>query len=164
MPSQAPYNQRDRPGLCRLIRCPCQRFPTRLRCRASSRELLAGPGNPLLQYEVDDPELLEIPVVTVDHLLAWRDLQRRTVAQVEETLASEVPTRGVFLRGVTRAGQDLPLRWGLVLQQGDTLRLVGARRHAERVAANLRYNSGFSVAFYLQRPERETPPQRSEVR
>ena len=101
------------------------------------RDLLASPANPLLQYEIDDPELLDIPVVTVDHLLARRDLQGRSLAEVAETLAHEVPTRGVFLRGVTRASRDLPLGWGLVLQQGDTLRLVGVRRHVERVAAQL---------------------------
>jgi putative transport protein len=101
------------------------------------RDLLASPANPLLQNEIDDPELLDIPVITIEHLLARRDLQGRSLAVVAETVAREVPTRGVFLRGVTRASRDLPVGPGLVLQQGDTLRLVGARRHVERVAAQL---------------------------
>jgi len=101
------------------------------------RELLVGSGNPLLHYETDDPELLDIPVVTVDHLLARRDLHRRTLAEIAGILAREVPARGVFVRGISRAGQDLPLGSELVLQQGDTLHLVGAKRHVERVAAQL---------------------------
>jgi putative transport protein len=100
-------------------------------------EILASAENPLFMYEIDDPDLLDIPVVTVDHLLARRDLDHRTLAEVVETLGSEAPTRGVFVREISRGGEKLPIGTGLVLERGDTLRLVGAKRHVERVAARL---------------------------
>jgi putative transport protein len=86
-------------------------------------------------YEIDDPDLLDIPVVTVDPVLARRDLDLRTLAGVVEVLGSEVPTRGVFVMEISRGGEKLPIGTGLVLERGDTLRLVGAKRHVERVAA-----------------------------
>jgi putative transport protein len=104
---------------------------------AARLELLVGESNPLLRFETHDPELLDIPVVTVDHMLARRDFAHRTLADVAMILAGEVPTRGVFVRGISRAGQDLPLGMRLVLERGDMLRLVGARRHIEQVAARL---------------------------
>ncbi len=100
-------------------------------------EILASVENPLFTYEVDDPDLLDIPVVTVDHVLSRRDLDHRTLAEVAETLGSEVPTRGVFVREISRGGEKLPIGTGLVLERGDALRLVGAKRHVERVAARL---------------------------
>ena len=100
-------------------------------------EVLASAENPLHPYEIDDPDLLDIPVVTVDHALTRGDLGHRTLAEVAETLESEVPTRGVFVKEVSRGGQELPIGTGLVLERGDILRLVGAKRHVERVAARL---------------------------
>ena len=100
-------------------------------------EILASVENPLFPYEIADPDLLDIPVVTVDHVLSRRDLDHRTLAQVAETLGSEAPTRGVFVREISRGGEKLPIGTGLVLERGDTLRIVGVRRHVERVAARL---------------------------
>jgi putative transport protein len=100
-------------------------------------EILASVENPLFRYEIADPDVLDIPVVTVDHVLTRRDLDHRTLAQVAETLGSEAPTRGVFVREIRRGGEKLPIGAGLVLERGDTLRVVGAKRHVERVAARL---------------------------
>jgi putative transport protein len=100
-------------------------------------EVLACANNPLGAYEVDDPDLLDIPVVTVEHALTRRDLGHRTLAEVAETIEREAPTRGVFVREVSRAGAALPLGANLVLERGDLLRLVGVKRHVERVAARL---------------------------
>ena len=100
-------------------------------------EILASVENPLFRYEIADPDLLDIPVVTVDHVLTRRDLDHRTLAQVAETLGGEAPTRGVFVREISRGGEKLPIGTGLVLERGDTLRIVGAKRHVERVAARL---------------------------
>jgi putative transport protein len=100
-------------------------------------EILGSVENPLSTYEIAEPDLLDIPVVTVDHVLARRDLDHRTLAQVVETLGGEAPTRGVFVRKISRGGETLPIGAGLVLERGDTLRLVGAKRHVERIAARL---------------------------
>jgi len=100
-------------------------------------EVLASAENPLRMYEIDDPDLLDIPIVTVEHVLVRGDLGHRTLAEVAETIESEVPTRGVLVKEVSRGGQDLPIGARLVLERGDMLRLVGAKRHVERVAARL---------------------------
>jgi putative transport protein len=100
-------------------------------------EILVSVENPLLMYEIDAPDLLNIPVVTVDHVLTRRDLNHRTLAEVAETLDREVPTRGVFVWEISRGGHELPIGNRLVLERGDMLRLVGAKRHVERVAARL---------------------------
>ena len=100
-------------------------------------EVLASAENPLRAYEIDDPDLLDIPVLTVDHVLTRADLGHRTLEQVAETLETEVPTRGVFVKEVFRGGQELPIGTKLVLERGDMLRLVGVKRHVERVAAQL---------------------------
>jgi putative transport protein len=100
-------------------------------------ETLASVENPPLAYEVNEPDLLDIPVVTVDHVLTRRDLDHRTLAEVAETIGSEVPTRGVFVRQILRSGKELPIGSRLSLKRGDILRLVGVKRHVERVAARL---------------------------
>jgi putative transport protein len=100
-------------------------------------ELLVGNGMPRRLQEVQDSELLDIPLVTVDHVLTRRDFRHRTLAQIAEILAQEVATRGVFVRSVSRSGQELPLGPGLLLENGDELKLTGAHRHVERVAAKL---------------------------
>jgi putative transport protein len=100
-------------------------------------EVLVDPSNPLKQHEVDDPLLLDIPTVAVDVVLTRRDFASRTLAEVGASLGSEVATRGVFVRTITRAGQELPLGPGTVVERGDALTLVGAKKHIERVAERL---------------------------
>ncbi len=73
-------------------------------------EILASAENPLLMYEIDNPDLLDIPIVTVDHVLTRRDFGHRTLAQVAETLESEAPTRGVFVRKISRGGAKTSYR------------------------------------------------------
>ncbi len=100
-------------------------------------KVLGSSSNPLQQYEIDDPALLDVPAIAVDHILERKDLQHRTFAEIVAVLEEEVPTRGVFVRKVTRGGEELPLGERLVLERGDVLTLLGARRHVNRVAARL---------------------------
>jgi putative transport protein len=65
---------------------------------------------------------------------------------VAETLEGEAPTRGVFVREVSRGGRELPIGTKLVLERGDRLRLVGVKRHVERVAARLGPTAWPSIA------------------
>jgi putative transport protein len=48
-----------------------------------------------------------------------------------------VATRGVYVRKVLRAGEELPLGSKVVLERGDVLTLIGAKRHVDRVAEQL---------------------------
>jgi putative transport protein len=100
-------------------------------------KVLAGGNNPLHSHEIHDEALLDIPTVTVDYVLRRKDLAHRTLAELARTLEEEVPTRGVFVHKIARAGTELPIGPEVVLERGDLLTLVGAARHVERVAAQL---------------------------
>lgn len=47
--------------------------------------------------------------------------------------------RGVFLRKVVRGGHEMPVNWGLKLDRGDRLFILGAKRDVERVVSKLGY-------------------------
>jgi putative transport protein len=98
---------------------------------------LGGSDNPLHPYEVEEPGLLDVPAISVDYILERRDLRHRTLTEIVETLGGEVATRGVYVRKVLRAGEELPLGSNVVLERGDLLTLIGAKRHVDRVAAQL---------------------------
>lgn len=99
--------------------------------------VLGGAGNPLQVDEVEEPELLDVPATAVDHVLLRKDLTHRTLEEIAEVLEREVQTRGVYLRKVRRAGLELPLGPNVVLERGDVLTLIGAKRHVDRVADRL---------------------------
>lgn len=71
--------------------------------------------------EVEDRELLDIPVTATQVLLTQREFTGRSL----EDLGKESWARSVYLPGITRGGQDIPLGPGVTLQRGDILRLIG---------------------------------------
>jgi putative transport protein len=104
---------------------------------AGRRDLLLGSTNPLAAHEVDDAELLDIPVVVVDMTLTNRALAGRTLRETARVLGER--SRGVFLRQVTRAGQSLPITLETVIERGDVLTVAGAKDHVERIAPEIGY-------------------------
>jgi putative transport protein len=100
-------------------------------------KMLGGSNNPLHSYEVEEATLLDIPATAVDYILERKDLWHRTLSEIVGTLGGEVATRGVYVRKVLRAGEELPLGSKVVLERGDVLTLIGAKRHVDRVAAKL---------------------------
>jgi putative transport protein len=99
--------------------------------------MLGGSSNPLQLYEVEEPALLDIPAIAVDHVLERKDLVHRALADIAQTLEHDVATRGVYIRKIMRAGEEMPLGSNVVLERGDVLTLLGAKRHVDRVAARL---------------------------
>jgi putative transport protein len=99
------------------------------------RQVLVGEGNPLRAHEAEDPELLDIPTVTLDVVLTSRELGGRALQQI----AREVAARGVFLRKLTRAGEELPVTPATRIERGDVLTLSGARSHVDAVAQQIGY-------------------------
>jgi putative transport protein len=85
--------------------------------------------------EVDDKELLDIPVETLDVVVTSRSLAGKTLAD----LARLEVARGVFLRSLTRAGQEMPLAANTRIDRGDVLRLIGIKSEVERVVPELGY-------------------------
>lgn len=83
--------------------------------------------------EVEDRDLLDIPVRLVDVLLTNRELAGRSVEEGSRTEWA----RGLYLRSVTRGGLELPLSPGLALQRGDVLSLVGPEPVVARAASRI---------------------------
>ena len=73
--------------------------------------------------EVDDRELLAVPVEGVDVLVTSKAVDGKTLAE----LATNPATRGVFLNKITRGATatDIPVLPGTELNRGDLLTVVG---------------------------------------
>ena len=73
--------------------------------------------------EVEDRELLAVPVEGVDVLVTNKEVDGKTLAE----LATRPEARGVFLRKITRGATatDIPVLPGTEINRGDLLTLVG---------------------------------------
>jgi putative transport protein len=83
--------------------------------------------------ELEDRELLDIPLISVDVFLinpkiADMDLQEAS----QQDWASRL-----YLRSLSRGGQELPIAPGVVLRRGDLLRIVGPEPVVETAAKNI---------------------------
>jgi putative transport protein len=83
--------------------------------------------------EVEDKELLDVPVTIADVLLIDPKLAGRTLGDASR----EDWTRGLYLRQLSRGGQEIPIAPGIVLQRGDTLRIVGPESVVHKAAARI---------------------------
>jgi putative transport protein len=86
--------------------------------------------------EVDDKVLLDIPIELLDVVITQRSMVGKTLAE----LARLESSRGVFLRTLTRAGQELPISNMTHIDRGDVLRLIGTKPEVERAAKELGYS------------------------
>ena len=85
--------------------------------------------------EVDDKALLEIPIETLDVVVTRRSVVGKTLAE----LARLENARGVFLRHLMRAGQEIPIARGTLVDRGDVLSLIGTKPEVERAEKELGY-------------------------
>jgi len=74
-----------------------------------------------LSEEVEDSELLSIPVVTYEVFLTKSNAAGKTLEQLSRVDS----VRGIFLRKILRRGVEIPIGTGTVVERGDTLTLVG---------------------------------------
>ena len=88
-----------------------------------------GPG----AEEIEDKELLDVPFLAADVLLISPKLAGKSLADVSR----EDWTRGLYLRSVSRGGQEVPVAAGVVLQRGDLLRVVGPEPVIQNAAADI---------------------------
>jgi putative transport protein len=79
--------------------------------------------------EVDDRELLSIPVASYEVFVSRPDFVGRTL----EDLARDDAVHGVFLRKLMRGPQEIPIGKRTVVERGDVLSLVGSETAVERV-------------------------------
>ena len=100
---------------------------------------LSGPRQTIVEMigpradEVEDKVLLDIPATTADVLLTNSKLAGKSLAEA----STEVWTRGLYLRSVSRGDQDVPIAAGLLLQRGDVLRIVGPEPVVQTAATNI---------------------------
>ncbi len=100
---------------------------------------LSGPRQRIVELvgargtEIEDRELLDIPIAAMDVLLTRGDVANRTLAE----LANEPWARGVYLRSLSRGGQELPIASGVTVERGDVLGLVGHEPSVQAAAVRL---------------------------
>lgn len=92
--------------------------------------------------ETDDKILLDVPIETLDVVVTRRSMVGKTLAE----LARLETARGVFLRKLTRSGQDMPIAASTRIDAGDLVRLIGSKQEVERVAKELGYPDRPTVA------------------
>jgi putative transport protein len=83
--------------------------------------------------EVEDRELLDIPLSAAEIFLINRDLAGKNLLETSQ----QAWTRGLYLRSLSRGGQEIPIAPGIVLQRGDLLRVVGPEPVVEHAAKNI---------------------------
>lgn len=105
---------------------------------AAREEVLVGRGT-VIGPEVDDKELLDFPVEILDVVLTNKALVGKTLTELAESEPWRTQFRGVFLRKLTRAGQEMPTSPTLQAERGDLLSLLGAKRDVDRAVAVLGY-------------------------
>jgi len=83
--------------------------------------------------EIEDPELLSIPIATREVFVSQRTWAARTLRDI---FTSE-GFAGVFPRSLTRNSMPIPLGTGTVLERGDVLSITGAEAAVERATKEL---------------------------
>jgi putative transport protein len=110
-----------------------------IRLEAGDVIALSGPRQIIVEMiglraeEVEDKELLDIPVTVADILLMNPKLAGTSLGDASR----EDWTRGLYLRSITRGGPDIPVAPGVVLQRGDLLRVVGPEPVVQRAEAKI---------------------------
>lgn len=102
------------------------------RLRAGDIVAVAGPREVLVQVlgpqaqEVDDPELLNVPIEGMDVYITKKEVNGKTLQE----LASEPAARGVFLRRIVRGATAtvIPILPSTRVLRGDILTIVGRQQ------------------------------------
>ena len=84
--------------------------------------------------EVDDHELLDVPMTVLDAVVTRKDAAGMTLEQL-----AALHGRGVVLRRLVRSGQELPFVPGTVVNRGDQLQIAGHEGDVERTGRALGY-------------------------
>jgi putative transport protein len=89
--------------------------------------------------EVDDRELLDFAVEVLDVVVTNKALDGKTLVNLVQSEPWRTKFRGVFLRKLTRAGQEIPITVTTQLDRGDVLSLLGAKPDVDRAVAVIGY-------------------------
>jgi putative transport protein len=106
---------------------------------ASDFVALSAPRQVIVEWigpraeEVEDRELLDIPLITADVILINPKLAGVTL----EAAARESWARALYLRSLRRGDQEIPVGTDVVLQRGDLLRIVGPEPVVQSAAKSI---------------------------
>ncbi len=95
------------------------------------REVLVEILGQTAAEEVDDREALDVPTASYDVFVTSKELHGRKLSEIA---ASSEAVRSVFLRGIRRRGQEVPIAPGTVIERADVLTLTGPEPAVIRVA------------------------------
>ena len=124
--------------------------------QAGDEILLAGPSAvivaaaSLIGPEIEGEHVMRsVPGEVVDVYVTARDLHGRTLSEIASRVGDTA--RGVFLRALTRRGQDVPVMPGTRIYVGDVMTLVALnealKRVVPRVGQPLRSSDRTDIAF-----------------
>jgi putative transport protein len=85
--------------------------------------------------EVEDRELLDVPIQVLDVVVTNKALAGKSLAE----LARREFARGVFLQKLVRAGEEMPVAPETRIDRGDVMSLIGTTPAVERAARDLGY-------------------------
>jgi putative transport protein len=141
----------------RIVRCGSDVEPERqIVLEGGDEVVLAGPASALITAgasigpEIEGAEVLrEVLGDALGVLVSNNKLHGLTLREIADRVGDAA--RGVFLRDLTRRGQEVPLTPDTIIYVGDVMTLVGATHDVERAAAKvgqvLRYGDRTDVAF-----------------
>jgi len=108
------------------------------RLQAGDEILLAGPSGaivaaaPMVGHEIEGEHVMRsVPGDVVEVYVTARNLHGRTLSDIVERVGDRA--RGVFMRSLTRRGQDVPITPGTRIYVGDVTTLVGLNDDLKRV-------------------------------
>ena len=82
--------------------------------------------------EVQDRELLDFPLVTLDVMISQKEIAGKSLRELAELYG-----QGVMLKNLIRGRQEMPFQPATLIQRGDTLRIFGRDTDVERAALQL---------------------------
>jgi putative transport protein len=109
--------------------------------RAGDVVAMSGPRETLVEShgeelaEVEDRELLDMPVSAVDVFLTAGDVDGQTLEALARRDVEAL--RGVYLRKIMRAGQEIPIGPRTVVERGDVLGIYGPAEAVEATGRRL---------------------------
>lgn len=98
------------------------------------REVLVEIIGQAAAEEVEDREALDVPTAAYDVSVSSKDFDGRTL---EEIAQSAEQIRSVYLRGISRRGQEIPVAPRTRIERADVLRLIGPEHAVASVAARI---------------------------
>jgi putative transport protein len=102
---------------------------------AGSTAAMVAAGN-IIGPEIHGESIMEaVTGEVIDVVVSSREIHGRTLADIVDRVGDAA--RGVFLRELTRHGQEVPVTPNTIIYVGDVMTLIGINRDVKRVAAKL---------------------------